>query len=53
MASITPVNSGRQSYKEFFYNLSVATQQLHPLDRIIFQNYNFVKLFSVFEFVGE
>ena len=27
MTSITPVNSGRQSYKGFFYNLSVATQQ--------------------------
>ena len=27
MASITPVNSGRQSYKGFFYNPSVATQQ--------------------------
>ena len=27
MASITPVNSGRQSYKGVFYNPSVATQQ--------------------------
>ena len=27
MASITPVNSGGQSYKGFFYNPSVATQQ--------------------------
>ena len=27
MASINPVNSGRQSYKGFFYNPSVATQQ--------------------------
>ena len=27
MASITPVNSGRQSYKGFFCNSSVATQQ--------------------------
>ena len=27
-ASITLVNSGRQSYKGFFYNPSVATQQV-------------------------
>ena len=27
MASITPVNSGSQSYKGVFYNLSLATQQ--------------------------
>ena len=27
MTSITPVNSGRQSYKGFFYNPSIATQQ--------------------------
>ena len=27
MASITPVNSGSQSCKGVFYNLSVATQQ--------------------------
>ena len=26
MASISPVNSGRQSYKGFIYNPSVATQ---------------------------